>query len=113
MASPTPTIDPHLTDPFFHALWVKVVPIAVAAIFIGFALRFLHDWLEGKFLGGIARWRDKRRAQKLELKQSDPPHCPVCNQLMVERQAKRGANAGHRFWGCSAYPQCRGIRELG
>lgn len=37
-----------------------------------------------------------------------PPSCPKCGSTMVVRQAKRGANAGKRFWGCSRYPSCRG-----
>jgi len=28
---------------------------------------------------------------------------------MVKRIAKQGANAGKAFWGCSDFPQCRGI----
>lgn len=34
--------------------------------------------------------------------------CPKCSQPMVRRTAKRGANAGQEFWGCSDYPRCRG-----
>jgi restriction system protein len=38
------------------------------------------------------------------------PTCPACGATMVERVAKRGANSGQSFWGCSRYPQCRGTR---
>jgi restriction system protein len=39
------------------------------------------------------------------------PACPACSRPMVLRKAKRGANAGGAFWGCSAYSQgCRGTR---
>lgn len=37
------------------------------------------------------------------------PVCPKCGAFMVQRTAKQGANAGNMFWGCSKYPQCRGI----
>jgi ATP-dependent DNA helicase RecQ len=37
------------------------------------------------------------------------PECPECGSPMVERRARRGRNAGNTFWGCSAYPHCRGI----
>jgi len=37
------------------------------------------------------------------------PTCPVCSSPMVKRSAKRGANAGNEFWGCSRYPGCKGI----
>jgi len=29
---------------------------------------------------------------------------------MVRRTAKRGANSGNEFWGCSQYPGCKGTR---
>ncbi|SFL24809.1 restriction system protein [Nitrosomonas aestuarii] len=40
------------------------------------------------------------------------PDCPKCGQSMVKRIAKKGANAGSRFWGCSDFPTCRGIRVI-
>lgn len=39
-----------------------------------------------------------------------PPACPVCTGAMVKRVAKKGANAGAPFWGCSNWPSCRGTR---
>ena len=36
--------------------------------------------------------------------------CPLCSSPMVRRVAKRGPNAGERFYGCSTYPVCRGTR---
>jgi len=33
--------------------------------------------------------------------------CPKCESEMVLRTAKKGANIGSQFWGCSAYPACR------
>ena len=41
-----------------------------------------------------------------------PPACPACGQAMVRRLAKRGANAGQAFWGCTGYPGCRGTLPL-
>jgi restriction system protein len=35
--------------------------------------------------------------------------CPKCGSTMVKRTAKHGANVGQMFWGCSNFPQCRGI----
>ncbi len=40
------------------------------------------------------------------------PDCPQCGQPMVLRTAKSGRNAGSQFWGCSAYPECRGAFPL-
>jgi restriction system protein len=39
--------------------------------------------------------------------------CPTCGSSMVQRTARRGPNAGKSFWGCTRYPDCRGIRDLG
>lgn len=38
--------------------------------------------------------------------------CPLCALPMARRTAKRGANAGAEFWGCSGYPACRGTRPI-
>jgi len=39
------------------------------------------------------------------------PDCPICSKVMTRRVAKRGANAGQEFWGCTGYPACRGTRR--
>ena len=38
--------------------------------------------------------------------------CPRCGSPMVLRTARRGPNAGERFWGCSTYPRCQGTRPV-
>lgn len=38
--------------------------------------------------------------------------CPCCNEPMVKRTAKRSPYTGIEFWGCSAYPNCNGIRQI-
>lgn len=43
---------------------------------------------------------------------TDEPLCPICSCPMVKRSAKRGANAGNQFWGCSRYPGCKGIVKV-
>ena len=40
------------------------------------------------------------------------PNCPKCDSVMIKRTAKQGANAGKMFWGCAAFPQCRGTIQL-
>ena len=32
--------------------------------------------------------------------------CPRCQARMVLRIARRGANSGSHFWGCSTWPEC-------
>jgi len=43
----------------------------------------------------------------------EPPRCPKRRSEMVLRTAKSGANEGGQFWGCSRFPQCRGIVSVG
>lgn len=38
------------------------------------------------------------------------PACPRCGSPMARRTARRGANVGGEFWGCSRFPDCRGGR---
>lgn len=38
------------------------------------------------------------------------PLCPKCGAGMLVRTARKGSNIGEKFWGCSTYPACRGIR---
>jgi len=40
------------------------------------------------------------------------PNCPKCGKAMVMRQAKTGKNAGNQFWGCSNYPECKGVAKI-
>nr|WP_279387531.1 topoisomerase DNA-binding C4 zinc finger domain-containing protein [Marinobacterium mangrovicola] len=39
--------------------------------------------------------------------------CPKCSSPMVKRVARKGANVGREFWGCSRYPKCRAIVNVG
>lgn len=58
--------------------------------------------------------KDKESAYPSYSKQSNnenSPSCPNCGSSMVKRQAKKGANAGGYFWGCSSFPKCRGVRN--
>ena len=51
------------------------------------------------------------RAPHLSVVQSEPK-CPQCGEKMVQRTATRGKYAGKKFWGCSNYPNCKGIRNI-
>lgn len=45
-------------------------------------------------------------------KKAEATSCPKCGSEMVLRQARKGENAGKRFWGCSQYPSCKGMRNV-
>jgi hypothetical protein len=42
------------------------------------------------------------------------PRCPVCGSAMVRRRARKGANAGNEFWGCTRFriDECPGTRDI-
>lgn len=44
--------------------------------------------------------------------ESPTPMCPSCGKPMVKRTARKGANAGAEFWGCTGYPACKGTRRF-
>ncbi len=50
--------------------------------------------------------------QMPEIAETNTPSCPACGSEMVKRIARKGANAGSAFWGCSSYPRCRGTKAL-
>ena len=52
------------------------------------------------------------RTDPTSLPGAQAPDCPACGKPMVLRTAHQGPNAGSSFWGCSAYPGCKGSRPL-
>ena len=64
-----------------------------------------------------ARYREMQTQQTSPTLSETPannnaPVCPRCGSPMVLRTARRGANAGKQFYGCSAYPNCRGTISI-
>ena len=39
--------------------------------------------------------------------------CPKCGSEMVLRVANKGPHSGKEFWGCSKFPDCRGVVSAG
>jgi len=37
----------------------------------------------------------------------DTPKCPQCDKPMKKRSSAKG-----EFWGCSGYPECKGLRRI-
>jgi four helix bundle suffix protein len=40
------------------------------------------------------------------------PECPKCGKPMALRTAKSGKNEGKQFWGCTGYPECKGVVNI-
>lgn len=38
--------------------------------------------------------------------------CPNCGAKLIIRTAKRGYNIGHKFYGCSNYPNCKYTKSI-
>jgi four helix bundle suffix protein len=74
---------------------------------------------EGGYSERLAAARIAERQRQEQADRSAPtdatakaPNCPACGQPMALRTARQGARAGSQFWGCSAYPTCKGTRPL-
>lgn len=62
---------------------------------------------EGGFREKLTRVRVAARAE-----QEDAPICPECGKPMTRRKARQGRHSGRDFWGCSGYPECKGVKEV-
>jgi len=75
---------------------------------------------EGGYTERLAAARIAERQRKDQTDPSNPtdrsdqkiPTCPLCGKPMALRTARKGRNAGSQFWGCCAYPKCKGVRAL-
>lgn len=104
-------------DQFMQALIWKAVPPIILASIGAILLREFLNWLERKATNLGRSRKAKRGAQVSSVSQNisgstTAPHCPSGHGLMVKRTARRGANVGSNFWGCSEYPRCRRTRAI-
>ncbi|MEH6450485.1 MAG: NERD domain-containing protein [Oleispira sp.] len=47
--------------------------------------------------------------KEIKQKKISEQSCPKCGSNMVIRTARKGVNAGNKFWGCTQFPQCKGV----
>jgi len=124
-----PTDRTYLTDQerwALYAPWLEhedPVIRANALICLIHQANFLLDQqitaVERQFIEGggyseqLAAARLTARRRKDRSDQSDPtdliPECPICGKPTVLRTARKGRNSGTQFWGCSDYPECKGV----
>jgi four helix bundle suffix protein len=79
-------------------------------LIIGRALNMLKNQIEaqGKAFeetGGFSERLMTKRLEAREKSKAPSPECPQCGKPMRERQSAKGS-----FWGCSAFPECKGTR---
>lgn len=53
----------------------------------------------------------ERRKNDSSKPSTEVPACSQCGKTMVLRTAKKGKNEGKQFWGCTGYPDCKGVLE--
>ena len=77
--------------------------------------------LEAQFIeeGGYSEQLATARVAERNRKKQTPaepaaaiPPCPLCGKTMVLRTAQKGARAGKQFWGCTGYPDCKGLVDI-
>ena len=81
-------------------------------IIIGRALNMLKSEIEAQGAafeetGGFSERLTARRIEAREKNQEPSPECPQCGRPMRRRKSAKG-----EFWGCSGFPECKGIRPL-
>ncbi len=59
-----------------------------------------------------ARIAERQRGSDQSGTSGPLPACPLCGNPMVLRTARKGKHAGSQFWGCTAYPACKGTQPL-
>ena len=63
-------------------------------------------------LSGVPSRQERPKAMGTPVQENPAPVlCPVCGMEMVLRTAKKGPSAGTKFYGCSRYPKCKGVRS--
>ena len=54
----------------------------------------------------------KRDPSERPIPPAQIPACPKCGKPTALRTAKSGKTAGKQFWGCTGYPDCKGIVNI-
>jgi restriction system protein len=100
-----------------YAAWLDADDAVVVAnamlIIIGRALIMLKRQIEaqGKAFeetGGFSERLTAKRIEAREQARLPSPECPLCGKAMRRRNSATGP-----FWGCSAFPDCKGTKPIG
>ncbi len=101
-----------------YARWLDATdPVVVAnamLIILGRALNMLKSQIaaQGEAFEQTGGFSERLTARRLEVREeqrnAEPaPSCPQCEKPMRRRKSAKGD-----FWGCSAYPDCKGLRPI-
>ena len=59
----------------------------------------------------VSEEKQQDHITNIAAKYDNPAVCPWCGGKLIVRTAKKGANIGKQFYGCSNYPKCRYTRN--
>jgi len=99
-----------------YATWLDsndgLVVANVMLLIIGQAMNMLNRQIEaqGQAFEENGGFRERLTARRVAVRkdvQTPSLECPLCSQPMRKRTSAKGD-----FWGCSAYPACKGTRPL-
>jgi four helix bundle suffix protein len=101
-----------------YARWLDADDAVVVAnamlIVIGRALNMLKSQIEaqGKAFEETGGFSERLMTKRLEARETQKatessPECPQCHKPMRRRKSAKGD-----FWGCTAYPDCKGTRPV-
>ena len=99
-----------------YAQWLDADDVVVVAnamlIIIGRAMRMLKSQIEaqGKAFEEAGGFSERLTAKRIEAREKEmplSPDCPQCGKPMRQRNSAKGP-----FWGCSAFPDCKGTRPV-
>lgn len=97
-----------------YARWLdsedEVVVANAMLIIIGRAMNMLNRQIEAQGAafeenGGFSERLTSKRLEARENNRAVSPECPQCGKPMRRRKSAKGD-----FWGCSAFPECKGTR---
>ncbi|WP_417666943.1 NERD domain-containing protein [Pseudidiomarina sp.] len=103
---------------FFGARYINFIQAKKMPVLSTEEVRAIRDKIESNALTrSIQTSRAHRQHVKEIIEQKtnksnsadEGVQCPKCGAQMVKRLVKRGEHQGRQFWGCSAFPKCRGV----
>jgi hypothetical protein len=75
--------------------------------------RLLRKLASGRLAPSFAVHREHVQNLKKRANPNAERRCPKCGSPLVLRTVKSGDKAGQQFWGCSTYPKCRVMQNVG
>jgi restriction system protein len=101
-----------------YTCWLDSDDMSVVAnamlIMIGRALKMLKSQTEaqGKTFEKTGGFSERLMTKRIEAREThrngEAPECPQCGKAMRRRRSAKG-----EFWGCPAFPDCKGTRPVG